>query len=437
MSKAIGVRDLEDIWFDLEGPKRSTTETPVLSQARRFVRSVRIDAQEALKPGRELVKACGQTTLRRFETLLHVERYFHSEGDYGYLIGPACQILESELDRLLASPAREIATDLAEALRRADPRTRQALVLEKWAAREIPTTIGTEWLILFSLRRGLEHRVGRIEEFLDDMYRPRFSRLLASKLLDSCLDAIRSDYRNPACHGLRTFSADDYAKFVRLMVGQERFDIWADRGPEPPGPGPDSGHFHHQITESRKVEPASNVDERPAAEQLLALENSQGSRLAPTVVIRLATERVTRDILSTTSEKSRGFRMGDQIRIDVSTKIDAHLTLINIGTSGTIAVILPNLWKQETRIETAKPRSFPDSVTPECDLTLSGPPGRERIVAIVTQSPLPIAVLPTPGRDDAFRILDPDDVQALNLYFAGLDPRTWAVSHGDFLVHSA
>src|SRR5947209_1578658 len=53
--------------------------------------------------GRRLVARCSADTQRRYRTLLHFENSMPADGDYGTLIGPACNILESELRRLLAT----------------------------------------------------------------------------------------------------------------------------------------------------------------------------------------------------------------------------------------------------------------------------------------------------------------------------------------------
>src|SRR5262249_32751477 len=149
MSEPSGVRDLEDIWYDLEGPRwPSVVSQPPPSVSGRRTRdggavvAPADAAAAAFRTGLELLRGCGDRALRRFQTLLHLERYFHPQGDFGYLISPACQLLESEFNRQLAIPARRIAGDLIEALRRTDPRSKQAAILEKWTANQVPTTIG-------------------------------------------------------------------------------------------------------------------------------------------------------------------------------------------------------------------------------------------------------------------------------------------------------
>jgi hypothetical protein len=79
--------------------------------------------------------------------LLHQERSFESALDHSILIAAACQILESELDRLLAAPAFEIVETLIATLKLKKKDRDQAEVLEKWARKEVWTTIEIESII--------------------------------------------------------------------------------------------------------------------------------------------------------------------------------------------------------------------------------------------------------------------------------------------------
>src|SRR5262249_36097839 len=149
------------------------------------------------------------------------------------LIGPACQILESELDRLLIAPARGIAGSLVAALHVARKDRPQAQILEKWASGQVPPTIGTGSLVLLALRRGREQRLGPILELLAARFEPGYEVLLASKQLGQCLDAIRTRFRNPTCHGTAVFGAEGYGEFARLVVANRRFAAWDATGPDP------------------------------------------------------------------------------------------------------------------------------------------------------------------------------------------------------------
>lgn len=201
--------------------------------------------------GQLLVARCPDDTRRRYETLLYFEQKARTHEEYSILIAGACQIVEAELDRLLTARAAAIADSLVAALRRQSKDRKQAEILERWAAREIPTTIGLHILVLLALRRGCEHGMLPVTEFLASQFRPRYVELLTSKKLGACLDCLRAQFRNPACHGTGTFDAQAYELFARLAVAERRFAAWDAFGPCPPSPGPEEGVFHHHLSLSQ------------------------------------------------------------------------------------------------------------------------------------------------------------------------------------------
>jgi hypothetical protein len=247
MADESGVQTLDDIWYDLEGTQK------VASRNEEFFALEPLDTISQWnflgffppQAGRHLVAHCDGITQGRYITLLSVESDFHTDWDFGFLIGPACQILESECNRLLTEPARAIVESLIEYLRSEKKGWTQADILERWAARNIPTTIGIQSLVLLALRRGCELEVPCIADFLSSRLGPRYVDLLKTKKLGRCLDQIREKFRNPVCHGTATFNAEGYAEFVRLMVANDRFDTWDFRGPHPPNPDADVGFMHH------------------------------------------------------------------------------------------------------------------------------------------------------------------------------------------------
>jgi hypothetical protein len=180
--------------------------------------------------GRSLISVCGSETRTRYRTLLCLEAAFSPDNDHGFLIAPACVMLESELTRMLVEPARTVAADLVHALHDSGKYVKQAAVLDKWVKREIPTTIGIGVLVLLALRKCQEQQVGTVTAFLDSVAPIPFVRALSSNKLSLCLDTIRSQFRNPACHGTTVFDAAAYSRFVELMVHNRRFQSWDVEG---------------------------------------------------------------------------------------------------------------------------------------------------------------------------------------------------------------
>ena len=117
MDDGCSVQSIDDIQVDLACSRRN--ERAIASffaenSAVPAMRSValpsgrRLDTAEG-RGGQALLAHSPPDTRRRFETLLHFEQTMPPTGDYGVLIGPACQILETEVDRLLIEPTQHIA----------------------------------------------------------------------------------------------------------------------------------------------------------------------------------------------------------------------------------------------------------------------------------------------------------------------------------------
>jgi hypothetical protein len=80
--------------------------------------------------------------------------------------------------------------------------------------------------------------------------------------------------------------------------------------------------------------------------------------------------------------RARGiYEVGDSLRVNVTTDRDCHLKLINIGSSGTVTVLFPNRFQQETLIKANETVIIP---APDSDVRFEvrPPAGVEEIVAI-------------------------------------------------------
>jgi hypothetical protein len=385
--------------------------------ARQATRSARSGNETSAIPiGQRLFAAAPQETRRRYQTVLHLEDTFPGHGDHGCLIGATCQLMEGELDRLLAQPARTIAPVLSAALRTEGSAGGQAEILDRWAAGTIPITLGSLCIVLLALRRGWEQGRAEVHDFLAREFEPCYSDLLAAKGLGSCLDRVRTLYRNPACHGQVSFGPGQYAEFVRLVVANHRLRLW-DRGGVDPLVLQHGGVFHHHLSLSRRV------DRRLGGpvERWLALATPPGSLLQVGLRVEAAEE-----------DSPRTFRLGDRIRFVVEVNRDAHVLLIDQGTTGRFAVVWPNAWRKETFITAGRPHDVPNRLAPEFDYRLIGMPGKERVKALATLQPLAQSLQPAAGA--GFRPLDGSALETILDEVSGRLPDEWAVAECTFDV---
>src|SRR5262249_22247979 len=160
MSQAIKPPAWEDIQRELEGIQKSQSQVAgFFASAPRGVRtrsSVTAALLRSLSDrGADLVPRCAPMNQVRYATLLYFESRFPLVLGHAPLITSACCILESELDRLVATPGLSIIDGLVAALRTSKKNQGQAETLERWAASEVPTMLGIITNILLALRRGI------------------------------------------------------------------------------------------------------------------------------------------------------------------------------------------------------------------------------------------------------------------------------------------
>lgn len=447
-----GVNHLQDIQEDVEAAHAAENRLPqgwsdeVAPAGRSVVRGDnRFRGSTGPVPGAggRLLERCTEVSRNRYQTLLYFEELLLPEQDHGNLIILGCQILERELDHRLTAPGRVIAAALAAALEGNAQDHKKAEILRQWAGDRIPTTIGIQSLVLLALRRGWEQNTPEILTFLAARFQTRYQELLASKGLGVCLDRIRERFRNPACHGHQLFDPAAYEEFVRLMVAHRRFLAWDVEGPAPPVPTADCGIFYHHLSQLRLEEveppradsPAAALAAHRSVQRLLALQTPADSSLR--IDLQLQPPSATqgyRNIIARPVLGDRRLRLGDRVSFHLQTTHDCHVTLLDIGTSGTVAAIWPNAWRKETRAQAARAYVFPAPDGSEFDFVLAGRPGLERVIALATRRPLAARLLP--DADAPFRVMTARAMDELADELGRMDPSAWAVARCEFEIRA-
>jgi hypothetical protein len=359
---------------------------------------------------------CGALSPRRLERLVWRENHPPPDFDGAPLVVDGCVILEGELTRLLADPARALGPVLLRAVEGRAARS-QRDVLEKWLAGRAPVTLGTVELILYALRQGLARRLPEVTAFLDESFLPGYARLLGTNGPGRCLAKLRQDFRNPAAHGGHEVSAAEYERFCRLAVGSISFRAWVHQGPRPDPPADDEGLLHHHLA-YRQAAPADGPDapRGPGRQALLRLRTPPGSP----VQVRVAVAPVR------PGAGPHAFRVGECIRFTLEVGVPCSTTLISLPEDGDAVVLFPNRHRPDGRLPHGV-TSFPDPHSPECELPLEGPPGTETVLALATRGPLGIGLLPA-GPEPAVRTLSDADLAELARALAALPAGEWAAS---------
>src|SRR5262249_16847432 len=126
------------------------------------------------------------------------------------------------------------------------------------------------------------------------------------------------------------------------------------------------------------------------------------------------------------------FRLGDSICLEVQASQACQLVLLDIGTSGAVAVVLPNQWHVDFRLEPQRLYSVPGPLGGEFELTLQGPRGYERVLALGFEKVATVTL--NPQRGDVFRLLGNAEVQLLVDAARQLPAQTWAAAACEFEV---
>jgi hypothetical protein len=96
-----------------------------------------------------------------------------------------------------------------------------------------------------------------------------------------------------------------------------------------------------------------------------------------------------------------GYRIGDELTVQVRANRDCYLTVLDLQTSGNLYVLLPNQYQAEARAKADTTYAVPSSDAPFA-IAVNGPAGVEGIKVIATRRPLSLAV---PERGKVFATL--------------------------------
>lgn len=87
------------------------------------------------------------------------------------------------------------------------------------------------------------------------------------------------------------------------------------------------------------------------------------------------------------ADKDR-YRIGEKVTFFFETNRDAYVTLVNKGTSGKVTVLFPNAYAPGFAVKGNTRYRIPAPGDPY-EMTVSGPPGQDMVIATATLSPMP------------------------------------------------
>jgi hypothetical protein len=130
-----------------------------------------------------------------------------------------------------------------------------------------------------------------------------------------------------------------------------------------------------------------------------------------------------RDLGAPQDDAQHGHRLGSRVELVIESEREGHLLLLDEGTSGAVYCLCPSWFAPDTRLPRGR------SVLPRPGarygaFQVTGRPGREHLLAVVTDEPLGFEWTPEDPGVPARR-LSPEDVDALLQKLKGLPPGSW------------
>jgi hypothetical protein len=175
------------------------------------------------------------------------------------------------------------------------------------------------------------------------------------------------------------------------------------------------------------------ADREPAAQPQSPAHGIQGLRSiarftdriwpVPAAAASRGTRPVLRDLGAPQEEAQHGFRPGDRVCLAIESEREGDLLLLNEGTSGQIYCLCPSWFAPDTRFKAG--RSYlPRSGSTYQSFVVTGNPGREHLLAILSDHPLGLDWMPRDPRIPA-RVLFQPDIDELLTRLHRMEANQW------------
>lgn len=123
------------------------------------------------------------------------------------------------------------------------------------------------------------------------------------------------------------------------------------------------------------------------------------------------------------------YRVGDRIQFGLRVNRDAYVTLVNIGTGGSVTVIYPNRYHPDHFVRAGQDVTIPPPGA-RFVLSVKGPPGFEQVRAIATEEPVKVHTGTFTTGGQPFRVLDRAQTRGLAVELKEgrekVEPGKWA-----------
>jgi hypothetical protein len=145
----------------------------------------------------------------------------------------------------------------------------------------------------------------------------------------------------------------------------------------------------------------------------------------------LPIDRIQRDVTSSTTrglgapqnDVQHGYRLGSRVCLAIESDLEGHLLLLDEGPEGIIYCLCPSWFAPKTRLRSG--RSYlPQEGSYYDSFVVTGKPGREHLLAIITDKPLELDWMPKDPKIPA-HVLTAADVGMLLTRLQDMDGDSW------------
>jgi len=150
-------------------------------------------------------------------------------------------------------------------------------------------------------------------------------------------------------------------------------------------------------------------------------------------IVRTEPPLPTRDLGAPQQNVEHGFRLGKRFCLAIENDNEGYLILLDEGPQGKLYSLCPSHFAPSTKLP--KGLNYLPQVRSHYDsFVLTGEPGREYLLAIVTDEPLHLDWMPDDPKAPA-RILEEDDIRKLLMQLRNLPATSWTAlaSHFDVI----
>lgn len=147
----------------------------------------------------------------------------------------------------------------------------------------------------------------------------------------------------------------------------------------------------------------------------------------------LAPAPLTRGLGAPQDGRIRRARLGDEVRLVLEFEEPGYLTLLDRGPEGILYGLCPSAFAPNPKIAPGR-MLIPQLSSPVKGLVVTGNPGREELLAIVTREPLQLGWGTTDPVERPAHVLSRDDVNRLLEQLDHLEPDAWTVRATSFVI---